>query len=504
MRYFLTVVFTLHLLLLHAQERNTDSVINIPGKYTSSVYNKINSLDRQLTKQTNKYLNTLSKQEKKLKKQIAAIDSSKAAEIFGDVKERYESLSQKLNGATGKFDKLTSGEYMAGLDSLQGSLAFLKDAVNIVSKTKDIRQKLGSSLNQANQLQSKLKEAGDIQSCLQERQQQLQQLLGSYTNLPQSVSKCFGKYQQDVYYYSQQVKEYKEILNDPDKLVRKILSTLQTMPAFSKFFSKYSMLASLFPAQDNYGTTQALSGLQTRADVQQVLQQQLAIPATNGANANPSQYLQQQMQQAHGELSKLKDKLQQLGINGGGSSDMVMPDFKPNQQKTKSFLKRIELGTNFQTQRATNYFPVTTDVALTAGYKLTDKSIIGIGLSGKIGWGKDWKQVRLTAEGIGFRTYTEWKAPDLFKTGSRFMASLWFTAGAEMTYTRTVESLAVFKNYSNWTKSALAGLTKKYSMNSPLKKGKKVEGSMQVLYDFLHNKHVPPTPAIVWRVGWGL
>ena len=84
------------------------------------------------------------------------------------------------------------------------------------------------------------------------------------------------------------------------------------------------------------------------------------------------------------------------------------------------------------------------------------------------------------------------------------MASLWFTAGAEMNYTRTVESLAVFKNYTNWTKSALAGLTKKYSMSSPLKKGKKLEGSMQFLYDFLYNKQIPPTPAFVWRVGWGL
>ncbi|MFT3945523.1 MAG: hypothetical protein QM763_01000 [Agriterribacter sp.] len=504
MRIILTIAFVLLTMILHAQERSADTIVNIPGKYISSIDDKINSLDRQLTKQTRKYLHSLSKQERKIKKQLAKIDSSKAAEIFGDVTKRYESLSQKLNGATGKFDKLTSGEFIAGLDSLQGSVAFLKDAANIVSKTKDIRRKLGSSLNQANQLQNKLKEAGDIQSYLQERQQQLQQLLGSYTSLPQSVSKCFGKYRQDVYYYSQQVKEYKEILNDPDKLVRKILSTLQTMPAFSKFFSRYSMLASLFPAQDNYGTPQALAGLQTRAGVQQLMQQQLSLPATGGANASPSQYLQQQMQQAQGELSKLKDKLNQLGINGGGSSDMVMPDFKPNSQKTKRLKDRIQVSTDFQTQRSDHYYPVRTDVAIMLGYKLNDNTTINAGVSGRLDWGKSWKEIRFSAEGIGFRTNLEWKAPDLFKTNSRIMASLWFTAGAELNYNRTIESLAVFKNYSNWTKSALAGLKKKYSMNSPLKKGKKVEGTMSVLYDFLYNKHVPPTPAFVWRVGWGL
>ncbi len=84
------------------------------------------------------------------------------------------------------------------------------------------------------------------------------------------------------------------------------------------------------------------------------------------------------------------------------------------------------------------------------------------------------------------------------------MASLWFTAGAELNYHRTIESLAVFKNYSNWNKSALAGLTKKFNMRSPLKKGRQVQGSIQILYDFLHQTQVPRTPALVWRVGYGL
>lgn len=502
MRYAITIALIIFGTIVSAQDIGTEA-IPISATTINNINDKVGRLDDKVTQSTERYLKKFSKQEEKLHRKLANIDSSKAAEIFGDAKKTYQSLSQKLNDDTGKFEKLTSGEYIAGLDSLQGSLAFLKDAANIVSKTKDIRQKLGASLSQVNQLQHKLKEAADIQNYLQQRQAQLKQLLLGYSNLPQSISKQFGKYQQDVYYYSQQIKEYKEIINDPDKLLRKTLSILQGIPAFQKFMSKYSMLASLFPVPDNYGTPQALAGLQTRADVQQMMMQQLALPATNGANANPAQYIQQQMQQAQGELSKLKDKLQQLGNGNSGSSDIVMPDFKPNNQKTKSFLQRIKLGTNIQTQRATNFFPTTSDVAITAGYKLTDKSIFGIGVNGRIGWGKSWKQIRLTAEGVGFRAFAEWKAPDLFKTHSRLIASLWFTAGAEMNYTRTVESLTVFKNYSNWTKSALAGLTKKYSMNSLLKKGKKIQGTMQVLYDFLHNKHVPPTPAFVWRVGYG-
>jgi len=84
------------------------------------------------------------------------------------------------------------------------------------------------------------------------------------------------------------------------------------------------------------------------------------------------------------------------------------------------------------------------------------------------------------------------------------MSSLWFTAGAELNYNRPIGSLTVFKNYNNWNKSALAGLTKKFSMSSPVKKGRKVEGNMQVLYDFLYKQQIPRTPALVWRVGYGL
>ncbi|MCC6287027.1 MAG: hypothetical protein IT249_04015 [Chitinophagaceae bacterium] len=89
MRIILTLAFVFFITVSHAQKRNADTVVDVPGKYTGSVDHKIQSLNRQLSKQTEKYLNNLSRQEEKLRKQLAKIDSSKAAEIFGDVKKRY-------------------------------------------------------------------------------------------------------------------------------------------------------------------------------------------------------------------------------------------------------------------------------------------------------------------------------------------------------------------------------------------------------------------------------
>lgn len=478
-------------------------IINLPKGLDRSIGKKVAGLDEKLSRQSEKYINLLAGEEEQILKELGKIDSTAAADFLKTSRTAYDQARKKISEAATKADRLMEGEYLATLDSLQGALGFLKDAKNIVSKSKDIQTKLGNSLQGVQQLQGKFNEVQQVQQLLKDRQDQLKQLLSSYSNLPQNINKQFSKYQQQAYYYAEQVREYKALLNDPDKLMAKTLELLRKLPAFQKFMSKNSFLAMLFPTPANFGTAEALAGLQTRADVQAMLPTQLPV-ATNGENFTPETYLRDNLREAQQELSKLKDKLGNVGLSGNGSSEMAMPSYAPNTQKTKSFWKRIETAANFQSQRTTQYFPASTDMALTVGYKLNDKTVIGVGASGKIGWGKSWKQLRVTGEGLGFRAYADWKAPDLFKTNSRFMASLWFTAGAEMNYNKRIETLSVFKNYQTWNRSALAGLSKKYSLNSVLKKSKKVQGSVQLLYDFLHRQHTPPTPAFLWRVGWGL
>jgi hypothetical protein len=45
-----------------------------------------------------------------------------------------------------------------------------------------------------------------------------------------------------------------------------------------------------------------------------------------------------------------------------------------------------------------------------------------------------------------------------------------------------------------WQRAALAGLSKKFNV------GKKMKGSMLLLYDFLHKDHLPNTQAFVYRI----
>ena len=192
-----------------------------------------------------------------------------------------------------------------------------------------------------------------------------------------------------------------------------------------------------------------------------------------------------QINEGQSQLNKLKDKITKLSSR---SDDGEMPDFKPNRQKTKSFLKRMELGTNLQTVKSNNFFPSTSDLALSVGYKLNDKSTIGIGSSYKMGWGKDIRHISVTHQGIGLRSFVDVK----------LRGSIWISGGAEMNYRSQFSNFEILNDYTPWQKSALLGLSKKYQVS------KKLKGNMQLLYDFLSKQQIPRTQPVVFRIGYTL
>jgi hypothetical protein len=93
----------------------------------------------------------------------------------------------------------------------------------------------------------------------------------------------------------------------------------------------------------------SLAGLQTRDQVTNLIQQQIA---SGGPNAMAE--VKQNLQKAQAELNKLKDKILKMG---GNSSSANIPDFKPNTQKTKTFAQRLEYGFNLQFDRSSSLLP---------------------------------------------------------------------------------------------------------------------------------------------------
>lgn len=449
------------------------------------------SLEAKLDKQSARLLNQLQRQEARLYKKLSKVDSVKAATLFTeDIKEQYTSLQSKLQTKADQLKRFPLKEYIPGIDSVQTSLSFLSKNVNLPTEKIEQVEAVSEKLKD---VQAELQKANDIQAFVRQREAQLKEQL-----MNTGILKSFKSVNKKVFYYQQQLAEYKAILNDKEKLKDKLLQTVRTLPAFQKFWQKNSYLAALFPAPDNMGTQQALAGLQTRAGVQAAINQRMGVAAgTNNAAANTGgggqNPIQPQIDAAQAQLNQLKDKLNKFSNGGGGSSDMTMPDFKPNDQKTKSILKRLEYGINIQSERGRYSLPTMSDIALTLGYKLSDNKRIGIGASYKVGLGTI-QHIKLTSEGVGLRSYVDIKFPEVAK--GRILKGIWLSGGFEYNYLSSFKSIEeLHSNVDVWQKSALLGLSKKYRI------GKK-EGNMQLLYDFLHNLQTPPGTALKFRLGY--
>ena len=465
----------------------TEGIHSLSNKSLHFIQSKYTKMSASIDKQSQKMLARMEKKENKLRRKLGRKDSTKAKELFNNPTDQYKALHAKLSSPFDSLKQFPLIEYLPGVDSIQTALRFVQQqGVTLpANKLEEVRKASGD----LQALQDKLQKANEIESFVKQREQQLKEQLQN-----SGLAKQLKSINKEAFYYQQRLREYKDLLNNKDKLEQKIVGAVRESKLFKSFMEKNSYLAKLFPQPANYGTPQALAGLQTRVAVQQQLQQRFGasfFTSTPQTSANGTgggnNYLQQQMQSAQSQLSSLKDKMSRLGISGG-SSDMTMPDFKPNSQHTKSFLKRIEYGMNVQSEKSHSIIPSTSDIALTAGYKLSDKSTIGLGASYRMGWGSGGiKHIRISHEGVGLRSYVDIKAKE----------SIWITGGYEMNYMQAFSKYEQLKNISAWQWSGLLGLTKKYKV------GKK-ENNLQLLWDFLSYQQLPRSQPIKFRVGIGL
>jgi hypothetical protein len=169
---------------------------------------------------------------------------------------------------------------------------------------------------------------------------------------------------------------------------------------------------------------------------------------------------------------------------------MEMPDFRPNPQKTRSFLKRIEIGTNLQTTRASYFFPSTTDMGLSIGYRLNSRGTVGIGGSYKLGWGQSINHMKLSSQGASLRSFLDFQ----------LKKSFYLSGGYELNYQQAFTSLSQLSAVSDWTRSGLVGISKIVSLKGRLLKKTKV----QLLWDFLSYSQLPKTNPFKFRVGYDL
>ena len=479
--FLVTVFFFLSRYSFGQSDSSTENLSKIPNRFFRKMADKSSGLDNDLTNQTEKYLRRLEEKENKLKDQLAKLDPSDVANFSNSHPEqKYLSFLQKIKLDSASSNPSMGPEYLPYVDSLRCGLAFLNKNPQLLAGSKILPQNIQNSLDQLKLLQTKMQDADQIKQFLQTRKAQIQDLLSKYSHLPPGITKLYGEYNKEVFYYSEQVREYREMLNDPDKMAKTALQLLNKVPAFTSFMKKNSFLAGLFNIPDNYGTPAGMEGLQSRDQVLSLIKSQMG---RGGSSATAM--LQQSLQTAQQDINKLRDKVSALGA---GSSDMEMPNFKPNPEHTKTLFQRLEYGTSLITQHANLYFPTTTNIGLSAAYKFDEKKSIGIKVGYNIGWGSDINHIRVSNQGVSFGSFID----------VQIKRGFFVSGGYELNYQEPVHINQLSRALPDFQRSGLLGVGKMVKMNSKLFKKTKV----QVMWNFLSYYQVPQTTPILFQVGY--
>lgn len=446
---------------------SSSHITNDPDRLVGHLVNSYEKNEKFLVRKSEKWIKRLKRYERALQKRIEknGVDISK--QLPQSNNNFYSKIQQQVVSAS---PVSSSGVYIPQIDSLTVLTDYFHQSVkngrmqNIPTpgKIKELSGKLKSALNN-------LQGAASIQQQLNERKAQLRKIAEV-----SGINKEFRKYQEQYYYYQRQVNEYKSALENPDKAFKKLMSYVRDIPEFKAFLRKNSQLSRLFlPPDPLSGTVSLVPGLQTQSGVQALIGQRFS-------GADPLGMMQQQTDLAKEQLNELKEKVRKVS---GDQNESDMPDFKPNGQKIKSFFRRLEYGMNIQSAKRNNLLPVTTDWAFSLGYKLNDKSTIGIGAAYKMGWGDGFQRIQITNEGIGLRSFVEMK----------LKGSIWISGGYEQNYWARfgrISQLGAIK----WQESGLIGISKKYRLV-------KKTGNLQLLWDFLNRQ---TGPALQFRTGFSL
>jgi hypothetical protein len=477
-RIFLLIIIVLTYGNLFSQMNDsTLYYLQRPGDLLQKLTNRTSRLENKLVTQSDKYIERLKKQEKRLYKKLYRKDAVAALQTFGNIDSTYDAMIAKVKQHINKAKRYKQ-KYKGGTDSLTTMLSFL-DKANLIENKAALTQAQGK----VTKLSGELGQAEQLSKLLRERSTFVRSQVSKY-----GLTRQLNRLQKDAYFYQQQIQEYTQLLSDPGKLEAKAFTLLQQTPAYQQFFAQHSQLASLFrlPGTGSTGTggsggVVALAGMQSRSMVEQEILQRF------GSAGALEQQAQANLREANTALRQVRQQASDALESGGNGPIPEMPNYKPNTQRTKSFLKRLDYGFNMQSARSNQYFPTTSDVGISLGYKLSDKSIIGVGGSYKIGWGKDIRNIAISHQGVGMRSFLDVK----------LKGSFWISGGGELNYRSQFASWAVVKDFQQWQQSALLGVQKRYT------KGK-LKGILQLSYDFLWSQQVPRTTPVVFRFGYNL
>jgi hypothetical protein len=431
-------------------------------------------------KESVKQLKAIHQREEKIKKHLDSVLLKQSEAFSRDLQGKMDEIETLIHSPESILNKLPSGPYVARFDSLFSLFEFVENGNEKLPYLTEARAKLSN-------LKKQIYFSGKLNEWLANREVQWSKILiGRGSFIPENINKIFNEWRAEVNICKLQFFNWKEALQDSKKMEREVLALLNKLPAFRDFMSRNSELARLFGPVGGAGNApagQALPGLQSIQSISQELQLRFGSEMVQGGSL-----LQQQLQAGMDQLGQtqasdisgiipgmnlpVESNSSLIGEAGGG---VVSPAQKEaTELKAKPFGKRFEFGWNLQSAMRLQNFPAVRDMGLNLGYKLNPRSVIGVGVAYKFALGESWKNIEWTHEGVGLRSYLDWR---LTEAGGRIFKGLWLTGGFEMNYWSRIAGNVQWKELA-WRPAGIIGLTKAIP-------GKKQNGKFQVLFNYL-------------------
>jgi hypothetical protein len=381
------------------QDSTLERLQQLPLKYISHIDSKVDKYSRRITSKTTKTLEKLSRWESKIKNTLEKISPETSVRLFGSGQLTFSSLLQQIKQGEATVLQYQQ-QYDQYRDQLTTGLKYIEQQKEMLDS--GVLKKVTAARKKMQELNEEEDRNEAIQQFIRERKKALVSEAFQYLG----KSKYLRKITAENYYYIETLKNYKELFTDEKKAEQTAKTILNKIPLFKKFMEDNSMFASLFGRPEDVASAANVAGLQTRASVQNLIQQQIAAGGPNAQQA-----VNQNIQSAQAQINQLKDKL--INKLKTGDGDIKELDFRPNMQKTKTLLQRIVTSTDFQFAKSSNLLPTVMEVALMAGYRLNDQSTAGVGLEYSIGLGSI-NHIQISHRGIGFRSFIDWRLKKQF------------------------------------------------------------------------------------------
>lgn len=445
------------------------------GRYIQLKVKKLRKFDSRISRQQNRLLRKLRTKEIHLEKHLANNDSV-GYSVYKRQVITFDSIGKISGSENGHSIEKFSRQRNSVVDSIKVIQSFTRAELNptpfeLQRQTND---------NELNELQVKLNLRKYVNQLIKDRAANLGNIQSSEGKLSQLTG-----IQKQVFYCNARMKAFKDIADEPTKAEANALEILQGTNGFENAMNK-SGDAITMGGQDLGSSTPAQlekQGYQTKHLFQASLQQHFGKNVSDISKQIGSQV--NAVQEREKEISNARDA-KTLFDKG---KNIEKPAFKVNPMRGLPFRKRIEIQFGWQAIRAVpgRQQPAKVEPSVFLSFKHTLRLSYGLGSGIQIGLGQDWQHVRLSTEGLGFKSFAAW----------RWQYGISAYMGYERLYNHFLfinaspSTSEIRQSRRAYNESVLIGLTKKYQINQ------KYNGAIQILYDLWWQQNNLRSPIVL-------